>query len=384
MASSSATCGSVECSQPSAGEAVLHFSGDWTLAHFAALEAQLDALKPHLSDSLDVDFDRIGRIDTAGAGLIALALGPSSLHQLAERDRTLPRELRALLDTVSDAVTDIYARPPRKRPNIGFVDMLERIGVGAVRGWHGFLRLCGFIGLTLETGVRMLIRPRRWRITALVNHMEQTGLDAVPIVVLLAFLVGAVIAFLGASALGQAGAAIFTVDLIATIFLRELAVMLTAILLAGRTASAFTAQIGSMKVGEEIDAMRAMGLDPVEHLVLPRVTAMMIVMPLLTFLAMMAGLLGGALVCWFALHISPTLFLTVLRADTPMTFLWLGLGKAPFFGFLIAMIGCLEGFSVHGSTRSVGEHTTSSVVQSIFLLIAMDALVALFFTEMGW
>src|SRR5699024_9139984 len=115
MASSSATCGSVECSQPSAGEAVLHFSGDWTLAHFAALEAQLDALKPHLSDSLDVDFDRIGRIDTAGAGLIALALGPASLHQLAERDRTLPRELRALLDTVSDAVTDIYARPPRKR-----------------------------------------------------------------------------------------------------------------------------------------------------------------------------------------------------------------------------------------------------------------------------
>lgn len=384
MHQSPATCGTVEWLQPTPGEAVLHFSGDWTLAHFPTLESRLDALKPRLPDSLDVDFDGIGRIDTAGAGLIAVALGPGRLHALAERDQRMPRELRALLDTVSDAVAEVYAHPSRPARNLGFVDMLERIGIGASRGWHGFLHLCHFLGLTLETGARMLVHPRRWRVTALVAHMEQTGLDAVPIVILLALLVGAVIAFLGASALGQAGAAIFTVDLISTIFLRELAVMLTAILLAGRTASAFTAQIGSMKVGEEIDAMRTMGLDPIEQLVLPRVTALMLVMPMLTFLAMLAGLVGGGLVCWFALHISPTMFVTVLRDDTPLTNLWLGLGKAPVFGFMVGLIGCLEGFNVRGSTRSVGEHTTSSVVQSIFLLIAIDALVALFFTEMGW
>jgi phospholipid/cholesterol/gamma-HCH transport system permease protein len=214
--------------------------------------------------------------------------------------------------------------------------------------------------------------------------MEQTGLDAVPIVALLSFLIGAVIAFLGATALQRYGATVFTVDLVSYAFLRELAVLLTAIILAGRTASAFTAQIGSMKVGEEVDAMRTMGLDPMELLVLPRVLALMIVTPLLTFLAMLAGCVGGALVCWFALDITPSMFISVFQADTPLRYLWLGLAKAPVFAFLIAVIGCLEGFKVAGSAQSVGERTTSSVVQSIFLVIVVDALAALFFMEMKW
>lgn len=376
--------GEVTWARDGGPDPVLRFTGDWTLAHFAELEAKLDALKPQLPKTPDVDFNDVGRIDTAGAGLIAVALGPDSLRWLAEHDRDVPREIRGLLDTVSDAVAEIYAHPPKPKPNFGFVDLLERVGIAVGQIWDTTLTLLGFIGLTLETFARTVFVPRSWRVTALFAHMEQTGLDAVPIVMLLSFLIGAVIAFLGATALRQYGATVFTVDLVSYAILRELAVLLTAILLAGRTASAFTAQIGSMKVGEEIDAMRTMGLDPIAQLVLPRVMALIAVLPMLTFLAMMAGLIGGGLVCWLSLDISPTMFLSVFRADTQMRHFWVGLSKAPIFAFLIGVIGCLEGFKVEGSAESVGQRTTSSVVQSIFLVILVDALAALFFMEMGW
>ena len=369
---------------PETGENVLRFTGDWTLAHFSALEAQLDALKPQLPDVPDVDFNDVGRIDTAGAGLIAVALGPKCLRWLAEHDRDVPRELRALLGTVSDAVEEIYAHRPPPPRNFGFVDMLADVGESVVQVRNLGFQLLGFVGITLETLARTIWRPKRWRMTSLIAHMEQTGLDAVPIVMLLSFLIGAVIAFLGATALARYGATVFTVDLVSYSFLRELAVLLTAIILAGRTASAFTAQIGSMKVGEEIDAMRTMGLDPIELLVLPRVIALVLVTPLLTFLSLLAGVIGGLLVCWFALNITPSMFLSVFQTDTPLYYLWLGLAKAPIFAFLIAVVGCLEGFKVQGSAQSVGERTTSSVVQSIFLVIVVDALAALFYMEMGW
>lgn len=376
--------GIVEWIKPDAGEGTLRFTGDWTLPHFSALEAQLDALKQRLPDTPDVDFNDVGRVDTAGAGLIAVALGPKALHWLADHDRDVPRELRALLGTVSDAVAEIYAHRPPPPRNFGFADLLADIGGNVIHIGQLGARLLAFIGMTLETFARIVWRPKHWRTTSLVAHMEQTGLHAVPIVALLSFLIGAVIAFLGATALKRYGATVFTVDLVSYAFLRELGVLLTAIILAGRTASAFTAQIGSMKVGEEIDAMRTMGLDPMEMLVLPRVSALMIVTPLLTFLAMLAGCVGGALVCWFALDITPSMFISVFQTDTPLRYLWLGLAKAPIFAFLIAVIGCLEGFKVQGSAQSVGERTTSSVVQSIFLVIVVDALAALFFMEMNW
>ncbi|MGH8118829.1 MAG: MlaE family ABC transporter permease [Rhodanobacteraceae bacterium] len=369
---------------PETGENVLRFTGDWTLPHFAELEAQLEGIKPHLPETPDVDFNDVGRVDTAGAGLIAVALGPKCLRWLAEHDRDVPRELRALLGTVSDAVAEIYAhRPPTKR-NFGFVDMLADIGANVVHVRKLGVKLLGFTGMTLDAWARTIWQPRRWRVTSLIANMEQTGLHAVPIVVLLSFLIGAVIAFLGATALRQYGATVFTVQLVSYAMLRELGVLLTAIVMAGRTASAFTAQIGAMKVGEEVDAMRTMGLDPIELLVLPRVLALVLVMPLLTFLSMIAGIAGGALVCWFALNISPSMFLAVFRTDTPIRYLWLGLAKAPILAFLIAVIGCLEGFKVQGSAESVGQRTTSSVVQSIFMVILVDAVAALFFMEMGW
>ena len=245
------------------------------------------------------------------------------------------------------------------------------------------LALLGFIGLILATLARTLLQPSRWRVTALFAQVQQTGLNAAPIVALLTFLVGAVVAFLGATVLSRFGASIYTVMLVAFSFLREFGVLLTAILLAGRTASAFTAQIGSIKANEEIDAIRTLGLNPIELLVLPRVLALLISLPLLTFVAMLAGIFGGALVCTLTLDISPALFLSILH-DVPLKHFLVGMAKAPLFAFLIAAIGCLEGFKVSGSAASVGAHTTSSVVQSIFVVILLDAAAALFCMEMGW
>lgn len=259
-----------------------------------------------------------------------------------------------------------------------------RIGRAVDAIWQDTLQLLGFVGLILETITRGLLRPKRWRITPMVAHIEQTGLDAAPIVALLTFLVGAVVAFLGATVLASFGASIFTVDLVAFSFLREFGVLLTAILMAGRTASAFTAQIGSMKANEEIDAIRTLGLDPMELLVVPRVLALLVALPMLTFLAMLSGIIGGGVVCALSLGISPAMFLSLLQTDIGVQHFLVGMVKAPIFAFLIAAIGCLEGFKVSGSAESVGAHTTSSVVQSIFVVIVLDAVAALFFMEMGW
>ena len=192
------------------------------------------------------------------------------------------------------------------------------------------------------------------------------------------------VAFLGATVLEDFGATIYTVDLVAFSFLREFGVLLAAILLAGRTASAFTAQIGAMKVNEELDAIRTLGLNPVELLVVPRVLAMMFSLPILTFIGMISGMVGGAVVCAVALDIPPSQFIAIVERDIALKHFLVGLGKAPVFAFLIAVIGCLEGFKVAGSAQSVGEHTTSSVVQSIFMVILLDSVAALFFMEMGW
>ncbi len=324
----------------------LRISGDWTLAHYNALKRCSTALLGHYDASTTIDLDQLGALDTAGASLLVELLGAQRLGQLAEHSEHLSAADRALLQTVYCSLTD-FCEP-------------------------------------VETLARGLFRPSRWRLTPMVAHIEQTGLDAAPIIALLTFLVGAVVAFLGATVLASFGASIFTVDLVAFSFLREFGVLLTAILMAGRTASAFTAQIGSMKANEEIDAIRTIGLDPMELLVLPRVLALLIALPMLTFLAMICGIVGGGVVCALSLGISPAMFLSLLQADIGIQHFLVGLVKAPFFAFLIAAVGCLEGFKVSGSAESVGAHTTSSVVQSIFIVIVLDAIAALFFMEMGW
>jgi phospholipid/cholesterol/gamma-HCH transport system permease protein len=361
----------------------LHVVGDWTLAHYASLERAVASLKPPLGTDTVIDLSGLRALDTAGASLLVEVLGASRLGDLAQADPTLPAAQRALLQTIGTAMVD-YKEPKILRQGNTLTDLLARIGAAMENVWHQQVQLLGFIGLTLQTFVRTVWQPRRWRVTSLVAHLEETGLDAVPIVVLLTFMVGAVVAFLGSTVLADFGATIYTVDLVAYSFLREFGVLLTAILMAGRTASAFTAQIGSMKANEEIDAIRALGLDPMELLVLPRVLAMLAALPMLTFLAMIAGLVGGGLVCSLVLDIPPVMFINLVKSDIGVRHFLVGLAKAPVFAFLIAVIGCLEGFKVTGSAESVGEHTTSSVVQSIFVVILIDALAALFYMEMGW
>jgi phospholipid/cholesterol/gamma-HCH transport system permease protein len=362
---------------------LLLISGDWTLPHYASLEEQITLHHNQLNDNVLINWDEIGTLDTAGATLIIELIGPARLLQLTENNSSLSAERLALLQCVARALEAMADKEPVPKNSI-INDLLARVGKTAEQIGKQQIDLLGFIGLTVETLIKTLLRPRRWRITSLVSHIEQTGFNAIPIIALLTFLVGAVVAFLGATVLTDFGASIYTVNLVAFAFLREFGVLLTAILMAGRTASAFTAQIGSMKANEEIDAIRALGLNPIELLVLPRVLAMLISLPILTFIAMCCGMLGGAVVCSLTLDISPTLFLTILQRDISLNHFLVGIGKAPVFAFIVAVIGCLEGFKVGGSAQSVGEHTISSVVQSIFMVIVLDALAALFFMEMSW
>ncbi|KRW70311.1 ABC transporter permease [Stutzerimonas nitrititolerans] len=354
--------------------------GDWTLTHYTALKREVERAAAPLDGEQAIDLDGLGELDTAGAGLLVELLGVRRVMQLGSG--RLPSERLALLQLVAAALDG--PPTPTEPKTSGLADVLADIGRTLVNLWNQQKTLLGFVGLTLQTLFVTLWRPRRWRLTSLVAHIERTGLDAVPIVALLTFLVGAVVAFLGATVLADFGASIYTVNLVAFAFLREFGVLLAAILLAGRTASAFAAQIGAMKANEEIDAIRALGLNPVELLVLPRVLAMLITLPVLTFVGMLCGIVGGLVVCALALDISPAMFFTILQRDISLNHFLVGLGKAPLFAFLIAVIGCLEGFKASGSAQSVGEHTTSSVVQSIFVVILLDAIAALFFMEMGW
>lgn len=370
---------------PTAGAACLRLSGDWTLIHHYALAQQLQTLQQPLPADCQIDCSELGALDTAGASLLHQLLGSERLQQLSQDPYALTPERRALLGAVAHAMQTTEAQAAAPAPAGSAIgDLLEQAGCAMQGFWRHGVGLSGFIGLTLETGLRLLPRPQRWRLTAFAAQLESTGLNALPIVALLTLLVGAVVAFLGATVLQTFGASLYTVHLVAFAFLRELGVLLAAILVAGRTASAFAAQIGSMRADEEIDALRVMGLDPVELLVLPRVLALLVALPILGLVAMASGVAGGMLVCALQLDISPAMFLSVIEQQIGLRHFVVGLSKAPVFAFLIAVIGCLEGFKVAGSAQSVGEHTTSAVVQSIFIVIVVDAVAALFFMEMGW
>ena len=357
----------------------LQLTGTWVLATYQSAQRILKPVSADLTGNsrIQINGETIERLDTSAAQLLYKHFGAETLLQGQFKD-----EHRRLIDLVVQACEN--KSPPQPKRSSSLIELFEEVGAFSVRAYRQQKLLMGFIGQSLIEVFRVLLNPTRWRITPLTAQVEQVGLNAVPIIALLTFLVGAVVAFLGATVLGDFGAEIYTVNLVGFSFLREFGVLLTAILLAGRTASAFTAQLGSMKANEEIDALRAQGLNPIEILVVPRLVAMMISLPALTVLAMASGIAGGMLVCWLALDISPQLFLHIFARDIDISHFWVGLIKAPVFAFMIALIGCLEGFKVSGSAQSVGEHTTSSVVQSIFMVILLDALFALFFMEIGW
>jgi phospholipid/cholesterol/gamma-HCH transport system permease protein len=351
----------------------LRLAGQWTLEHAGALT---ECLRSAPQEATAVDASGVERLDSLG---VLQLLRFADKRGLDFGDFVFHDDHRALVAAIDDVADD---RPQGKR-EFGVYAALARLGFAVTDNWKEFLALLGFFGEVLVKLLRMVKEPTRFRPTATVAHMEQVGLDAVPLVALLCYLVGAVVAFLGANVLRDFGATIFVVELVSIAFLREFGVLLTAIILAGRTASAFTAQIGAMVSREEVDAMRTLGLDPVDLLVIPRVLALMVMLPLLTFIADIFGLLGGLTVGAYGLDIPPQQYLARMQDTMELRHFWTGLAKAPVFALVISLIGCLEGLQVEGTAQSVGERTTSSVVQAISLVIVLDAFFAIWFMEVG-
>jgi phospholipid/cholesterol/gamma-HCH transport system permease protein len=351
----------------------LHLTGQWTLAQLGTVPNRLEALD---SSPERVDLSEVQRIDTVGAWLV---------HRL-QRDHGAAIEggdekARELIEKVG-GVDKPFQSQPDQPPS--FQRVLAQVGAATISAGRTLLGLLEFFGATMVAVWEVILAPRRFRGNAVIRQIEVVGIDALGIIGLMSFLIGIVIAQQGAVQLRQFGAEVFTVNLIGRLTMRELGVLMTAIMVAGRSGSAFAAQIGSMRLAEEVDAMRTIGLSPMQALVLPRVIATLIAMPLLTFYAMLVALVGGGLLCWLQLGIPPVTFVARIREVVPMTDLWGGLIKAPVFGMIIAMAGCFQGMQVEGNAEEVGLRTTAAVVQSIFLVIVLDAFFAIFYTAIGW
>ncbi len=291
-----------------------------------------------------------------------------------------PPSTRALVHTINH---ECQAPPVKLPPRHAFTAPLERIGRGL---WHALDQaygLIGFFGLVVVEAAATVLRPRKLRVAALVHQMEETGLNSLPIVGLLSLLIGVVFAYQGADELHRFGADVFTVNLLGVGVLRELGGIMAAIIVAGRSGSAFTAQIGTMKVNEELDAIQVGGLNLIQVLVLPRLFAIIITLPLLTFYSNMMGLIGGGLICHFDLGIVTPVFLDQLRSAVTGGTFWLGLIKAPVFAAIIGLVGCHQGLQVERNAASVGQHTTHAVVEAIFLVIAADAMFSILFSTLG-
>jgi phospholipid/cholesterol/gamma-HCH transport system permease protein len=361
---------------------VLSAAGDWLLASAADLDRAVRALTLPQRRRVAMDLAGIDRLDSAGAWLLL-----RTEHDLLARGNQVEvRNLRPMFAPLFEQVraggmvTAVSHPRPDHHTLVGFVARIGQIAIAVLRREY---RIVGFLGLVTVTAIRLLRHPARLRPTPTVAQMEQTGVNALPIVGMLAFLIGVVIAYQGADQLRRFGAEIYTVDLLAVGILRELGVLMTAIIIAGRSGSAFTAQIGTMGLNQEIDAMRTLGLDPVEVLVIPRLVGLFITLPMLTVYADLMGLLGGGLMAWGVLGITIPEFLSELRyAVIPRTF-WVGVVKAPFFAAIIAAVGCYEGFQVSGGAESVGRLTTLSVVESLFLVILADAAFSIVFSMLG-
>ena len=327
-----------------------------------------------------IDLSRVKRLDTAGAWAVV------SLERRLKSAGLFP-SITGTSQMQADLIETLRQNMPEADQHnirhLTLADRFEAIGRLAVSSVQKAMALVGFLGQVVATIMGLVVRPSRIRWTAIVHHMQQVGLNAVPIVSLMAFLIGVVLAFQGAAQLRQFGAEVFVVDLIAISILRELGILLTAIIVAGRSGSAFTAAIGSMKMREEIDAMRTLGLDPVEVLVVPRVVALIIMLPVLGVIANLAGLVGGAMMSWIELGVSPGVFQSRLASNTGVWHLGVGMLKAPFFALIIGIVGCFEGMQVKGNAESLGHLTSTSVVLSIFLVITADAMFSIFFAVMG-
>ncbi len=354
--------------------------GHWTLQQIGEVyEPFSKAVEGQTFRHVDFDFKDLTGLDTAGAFVLASAIKNPDQANSDWSILSGSKGRETLMQVAADATV---GTPPLKHRM--WFDAFERLGKSTVRFCTETVDTLAFLGRFTTVLVRQLLNPRQIRWKSIVALIEDVGLNAAPIIMVLSFFIGAVIAFMGSNLLASFGAQIFMVDLVGFSVLREFAVLITAIMLAGRSDSAFTAQIGAMKMRQEVDAMQVIGLDRYETLVVPRAIACLVSAPILTFAAMMSGLAGGMIVAWFGpTDISPILFFARLREAIPITNFWVGMVKAPFFALIIAVVGCRQGLAVTGSVESLGSRTTTSVVQAIFSVIVMDAIFAMLFLEMG-
>lgn len=352
--------------------------GRWDLKAAGNLARDLDGFSPgDGGGALRLDLSRLDVMDTAGAYLLARLADRLGARYTVSVTGVRP-EHAALFDAVRKAgAPPADSLSPAPHP---ILEMLERTGRATVDAAREGLDLLGFLGLVTITFGRVLANPSRLRVRAVLFHIEQTGLNALPILGLLSFLIGVVLAFQGADQLRRFGAELFVVNLLGVSILREIGILMTAIIVAGRSGSAFTAQIGTMKVNQEVDAISTLGLDVVELLVVPRALALMISLPLLAFYADIMGLIGGAVMSYATLDITFGTFIRQLHGAVTLPHFLVGLVKAPVFALVIAMVGCYEGLKVSGSAESVGTLTTKSVVESIFLVIVLDAMFSVLFS----
>lgn len=357
---------------PDGGHA-LRLSGDLVIASVGDVDRQLRDITGTVTE---IDISGVQRLDTVGAWLI---------HRTAKEHAAAISGGASDARRLIDAVSGIDHIDTVSKPHISSVSrFLAEIGSGVVVGVTTLLQFLGFVGQVVKAFFILLMNPGRFRWHAVVQHFDMVGVRALGIVGLMSFLIGIVIAQQGAVQLRQFGAEVFTINLIGRLTLRELGILMTAIMVAGRSGSAFAAQIGTMKITEEIDAMRTIGVVPAEALVVPRVIAAVIMMPLLGIYASLMSIIGGGMLCWIVLDIPPATFVQRLREVTPITDFWIGMIKAPVFGAIIAMAGCFQGMQVKGNAEQVGLKTTAAVVQAIFLVIVLDAFFAVFFSEIGW
>ncbi len=367
----------IKLTSDSGGQTLL-ISGEWTILLVGAVEKELKAAVARVSGGLVADLTKVGRIDSAGRLMLCDALNTLQKRgvkvQLRQNRNREPLEL----DRCPEPVL-----PERVKAPPVYLKVINNLGKFICSKALQVREMIGFFGWVLVLLGRAALKPGRVRLTPTVAHMDQVGLRAVPIVGLLTFLIGLVIMYMGAQQLARFGAGVLSINLLEVSTFRELGPMLTAIVVAGRSGSAFTAQIGAMVSNEELAAMRVMGFEPMEFLVLPRVMALVFMLPVLTVISNFAGTMGGAVGAWMTLDMNFQHFITQFQQAANLNNYLTGLVKAPFFAICIAIIGCYHGTRASGSAASVGALTTQSVVESIFVVITLDAIFALVFSALG-
>jgi phospholipid/cholesterol/gamma-HCH transport system permease protein len=365
------------------GETIeLRPAGSWTAANVMSLEALTDSVTPDLDRSQHVKLDMAGvrELDTLGAWLLEKILRRATSAGHRTDVTGIADNYAGLIEEVRQVNRHNPAPTPVPNPVLAKVGEIGRSAVGATEDLTVFLQMLGSLFWAVYCVLR---RPRSLRLTSLVYQIYRVGWQAIPIVALITFLIGAIIAQQGIFHFRKFGAESYVVDMVGILVLRELGVLIVAIMVAGRSGSAYTAELGSMKMREEIDALSTMGLDPVEVLILPRIIALICALPILSFIGSMAALYGGGLVAWFYGGMEPAIFIARLHDAVSVTHFEVGIIKAPFMALVIGVVACSEGLRVKGSAESLGKQTTTSVVKSIFLVIVLDGLFAVFFASIG-